>query len=122
MDGPANRSSDDGADRHAAAATAFIRRVRERHLSGLQDLYLFGSTPRGEATGLESDVDFLAVVSDSADRSAVEDELRNVAYDVMLEYGPVVEVHVFSEGEFTASRNEGHPFVQRAVRDGESYV
>lgn len=122
MDRPANRSSGDGVDCHAEAASAFVRRVKERRLSALQELYLFGSTPRGEATGLESDVDFLAVVSDSADRSAVGDELRDVAYDVMLEYGPVVEVHVFSQAEFTTSRNEGHPFIQRVVRNGESHV
>lgn len=49
-------------------------------------LFLFGSTVRGEAMELESDVDFLAVISDSIDRRATADELRDIAYDLMLEF------------------------------------
>lgn len=116
------RSGGDAVDCHPEAASAFVRRVTNRQLSGLVELYLFGSTARGDAAGLDSDVDFLAVVSDSADRRAVEDELRDVAYDVMLEYGPVVEVHVISETEFDASRENDDPFVRRVIREGESYV
>lgn len=112
-------SSGDG-DRHASAATAFVRRVTERTVPGLESLVLFGSTARDEASGLESDVDFLAVVADDVDRSTVEDELRDVAYDVMLDYGPVVEVHVLSRSTFEQRRT--HPFVRRVMREGEVHV
>jgi len=105
---------------HAAAAAAFARRVRDRGDLELASLILFGSTARGDASGLGSDVDFLAVVPDDADRPAVEDELRDVAYDVMLEFGPVVEVHVLSRSAF--ERRRDHPFLRRAVREGETYV
>jgi predicted nucleotidyltransferase len=109
-----------GNDSHSAAARAFARRVRDRESVELDALILFGSTARGEASGLGSDVDFLAVVPDEADRPAVEDELRDVAYDVMLEFGPVVEVHVVTRRTFEQRRD--HPFVRRAVREGEAYV
>lgn len=108
------------AGRHASAATAFVQRVRERDVSGLESLVLFGSTARGDASGLDSDVDFLAVVADEADRPAVEDTLRDVAYDVMLEHGPVVEVHVLARSAF--ERRRDHPFVRRVLREGTTYV
>jgi len=107
-------------DAHTAAADAFVRHVESLELSGIESLTLFGSTARGEASGLDSDVDFLAVVADDADQSALEDTLRDVAYDVMLEHGPVVEVHVLTQSAFEERRD--HPFVTQTLRDGERYV
>ncbi|MEF8842645.1 MAG: nucleotidyltransferase domain-containing protein [Haloarculaceae archaeon] len=121
MSEPESASEREGSSSHEEAATAFARRVRESGLSGLEGLFLFGSTARGEASGLDSDVDFLAVVADEADRRAVEDRLRDVAYDVMLEFGPVVEVHVLSRAEMNRYREQGHPFVRRLLDEGESY-
>lgn len=108
------------AEAHAVVATAFVRHVENRDMQGLNSLILFGSTARGDASGLESDVDFLAVVADDADKPVIEDQLRDIAYDVMLEYGPVVEVHVLTQSTFEQRR--GHPFLNRALRDGEAYV
>ena len=107
-------------DAHASAAEAFVDRLAERDLQGVEDVHLFGSTVRGDASGLASDVDFLVVVSDDADKPALEDELRDLAYDVMLEFGPVVEVHVLSRTAF--ERRREHPFVRRVLREGEAYV
>jgi predicted nucleotidyltransferase len=115
---PDDRSDDDSP--HAAAASAFARRVESMEVQGVESLYLFGSTARGEATGLESDVDFLAIVADDIDESTVEDRLRDVAYDVMLDHGPVVEVHILSRSAFENRRD--HPFVKSVVSDGEVYV
>lgn len=109
-----------GSNSHTSAATAFVRAVRERDIQNLERIILFGSTVREEAHDLASDVDFLAVISDDADRPALEDELREIAYDVMLEHGPVVEVHVFSRSTFEQRRD--HPFIRRVVREGEVYV
>jgi len=110
----------EGENPHELAASAFARRVRGRDLEGLESLILFGSTARGEASGLESDVDFLAIVSNDAANSAVEDELRDIAYDVMLEHGPVIEVQVVSRSTF--ERRREHPFVRRVLREGEVHV
>lgn len=113
-------STDQDTDIHTAAAEAFVQRIDEAAVQGLESLRLFGSTARNEATGLDSDVDFLAVVSDDADKHTVEDQLREIAYDVMLDHGPVVEVHVLSQSSFEQRRD--HPFVRRAVREGEVHV
>ncbi|MCH7661651.1 MAG: nucleotidyltransferase domain-containing protein [Euryarchaeota archaeon] len=55
---------------HTDVADEFVRRVRERNVGDVERLVLFGSTARGETEGIDSDVDFLAVVSDSADQRA----------------------------------------------------
>ncbi|MFB6162914.1 MAG: nucleotidyltransferase domain-containing protein, partial [Halococcoides sp.] len=105
---------------HASAARAFVERVRERDIDGLDTLLQFGSTVRGEASGLGSDGDFLAIVDDDADRDAVETILSDTAYDVMLQHGPVVEVHVRSRS--TVERQRDHPFFSRAFREGTIHV
>jgi tRNA nucleotidyltransferase (CCA-adding enzyme) len=114
---PTDSESDDP---HKSAADAFAHRVEIQHFDGLEELILFGSTARGDASSRSSDVDFLAVVTDDADRDAIEEALRDVAYDVMLEFGPVVEVYVFTRSEFDDRR--AHPFLRRASREGTAYV
>lgn len=112
----------DSVGQHRQAAEAFARRVRARDVEGIQELLLFGSTARGEAEGLASDVDFLVVVSDDVDLATVREELRDVAYDVMLDYGPVVQTHVLSRSEFETDRRTAHPFVENVLREGRSYA
>ena len=108
-------------DAHTAAAEAFVSRANERFDDAVADVDVFGSTARGEARGLASDVDVLVVLADDADHGAVDDALHDLAYDVMLAYGPVVELHVLTESAFEAVRDE-NPFVRRAVSEGRSYV
>lgn len=107
---------------HRRAAESFVRRIRTRDVAGVEKLVLFGSAARGDADGLESDVDFLVVVSDDVDSHAVREELRDVAYAVMLECGPVVQTHVLSRSEFEEDRRTGHPFVQNVLREGRTYA
>lgn len=84
-------------------------------------LYLFGSTARGEAAGLASDVDVLVVLEDDMDGETA-DALRSIAYDVMLEYGPVVELHVLSETEFEHAQTRGSPFIENVIHEGRAYT
>lgn len=107
---------------HAEAATAFVDRARVRFGDEILELYVFGSTVRGDTRGLASDVDVLVVLEDASDRGRIADALRYVAYDVMLAYCPVVELHVLSETEFHESRERGNPFVTTAVHEGRSYA
>lgn len=106
---------------HRAAAEAFVSRARNRVGDAIVNLYVFGSTARDEARGLSSDVDVLVVLSDGADRDVVDDSLHDIAYDVMLEHGPVVELHILSEREFERDRR-GNPFLRRVVSEGRSYA
>lgn len=122
MSEPDALSEADVGGAHAAAAAEFAERVQQADNIPIDELLLFGSTARGEARGLASDVDFLAVVPDEVDKQAVQDRLRDLAYDVMLAFGPVVEVHVLTRSEFERRRDDGHPFVRRVAREGKSYA
>lgn len=104
--------------RHRDAATAFSNRAQHSLGDAIDALYLFGSVARDTQTA-GSDVDVLAVISDDADYASVDDRLLDIAYDVQLEYGVPVEVHVIRESEFKARRNRGEPFVRTVVREGE---
>lgn len=75
-----------------------------------RELYVFGSTIRGDAHGRASYVDVLIVLDDDADRIATADLLRDIALDVMIEYGPAVEHHILSETTFERHQREQNPF------------
>lgn len=107
---------------HETAATAFVDRARTRFDTEIAELYVFGSTARGEASGLASDIDVLVVLDDDADRKTTADALRDLAYDVMLECGPVVELHILSETEFERDHDSGNPFIRNVVDEGRSYA
>jgi predicted nucleotidyltransferase len=107
-------------DAHAEAAAAFVERARSEFDEQIEALYVFGSTARGEASGIDSDVDVLLVLADDADSTV--DALHDVAYDVMLEYGPVVELHVLTAAEFRKARSRGDHFVDTVVHEGRSYA
>lgn len=100
---------------HEEAFEAFAERAADHHGDAIRDVYLFGSAARGEARGIDSDVDVL-VVTETGD---LEDSLRDIAYDVQLEYGVVVSLHVLT-AERLEARQE-HPFVRSVLRDGRRY-
>ena len=110
------------ADAHSEAAEMFVKRARSTHGEKIAGLYVFGSTVRGEASGRSSDVDVLIVLPDTPDYDATADSLRDIAYDVMLEYGPVVELHILDETTFERHQREGNRFIRNVLREGRSYA
>lgn len=112
----------DEEDMHVAARDAFVSRAGDRFDDEIEALYVFGSTVRGEAQGLSSDIDVLVVLDDRAAQESAPDALRDIAYDVMLEYGPVVELHILSKTEFVEARHRGNPFLETVVTQGRSYA
>lgn len=110
------------ADAHTAAAAAFVDRARSQHGDKLAELYVFGSTVRGDAHGRASDVDILIVLDDDTDDDAAANSLRDIALDVMIEYGPAIELHLLSESTFDRYQREENPFIRNVVTEGRSYV
>lgn len=110
------------AEAHTAAAEAFVGRARSQFGDVISELYVFGSTIRGDTHGRASDVDVLIVLHDDTDRDATADSLRDTALDVMIEHGPAVELHILSETTFDRYQDEGNPFIRNVVSEGRSYV
>lgn len=78
-------------------------------------LVLLGSVARGDARS-DSDVDVLALLDEAANPCAVEEELRDIAFDVMLEEGVAISIHAVTaprldarEDHFATVLAEGRP-------------
>lgn len=54
---------------------------------------------------------------DGADAVGIEEQLRDIAYDVMLDRGAVFSIHGVTASTL-ASRSD-HPFFERVLTDGE---
>lgn len=102
---------------HRNAVDAFVGRVEDEDIDAVQRIYLFGSVAHGVHRA-DSDVDIFAVVDDSADVSDVEERLRDVAYDVMLERGAVFSIHAVSES--TLEQRGDHPFFRTVLDEGQA--
>lgn len=98
------------------AVDDFVDRVETANLVSVQQLLLFGSVARGTHTS-DSDVDVLAVVDDTADVPTVEERLRDIAYDVMLDHGPAFSIHAVMEG--TLDDRSTHPFFRTVLAEGQ---
>lgn len=100
---------------HEDAVPAFVERVEDAGVPEVQRLVLFGSVAR-DTHDADSDIDILAVIDDDADERAIEDRLRDIAYDVTLEHGAVFSIHGVSES--TLDDRSDHPFFSRVASDG----
>lgn len=103
---------------HERAAEAFADAVHERHGDGIESILLYGSVARGEARGAASDVDLLVVLEDDSDRPEFENQIRDLAYDIELDYGVVLSLIVTTHSEF--ERESGRPFFQRVSQDAQT--
>lgn len=100
---------------HDRAVADFVDSVEAADIPALRRLVLFGSVARSTHTD-DSDVDVLAVVGDGADEPAVEERLRDLAYEVMLEHGTAFSIHGVAES--TLERRSDHPFFHRVLAEG----
>ena len=78
---------------------AFRRKISKRY--GVQRMILFGSRARGDAEE-DSDFDFLVTVK----KQQVDDKnrVRQIAWELSLEYDTVVTPLVISSGDFVEER------------------
>lgn len=102
---------------HEAALADLVERVRAADPADVQRLILFGSVARA-AHDATSDLDLLVVVAETADRAAVEERIRDLAYDVMLDHGVAISIHGVSEA--TLAQREDHPFFARVRAEGRT--
>lgn len=100
---------------HERASDVFATRAQERHGDSIRRLVVFGSTARGDTHG-DSDVDVFLVL----ENEACEAQLRNLAYDIGLEYDVVFSVHALSVEQFESRNN--HPFIRTVLEEGRAYA
>lgn len=101
---------------HGDAVGEFAARVERADVEAVERLLRFGSVANGTHRP-DSDVDVLAIVDDDADATAVEERLRDVAYDGTLERGPAFSIHAV--GESTVAERADHPFFRSVFGEGQ---
>lgn len=100
---------------HERAAEEFAQRATDALDEAISELIVYGSVVRGETRGRDSDVDVFVVLNDG-DK---EEQLREIAYDVTLDYGVVVSVQVRTRDQFEERKD--HPFIKNVLNEGYSY-
>lgn len=94
-----------------------MKRVNERFDDSVATTLLDGSVARSDERGVDSDIDLLIVLRDGEESSELEEPVRDLAYDVELEYGVVLSLIDLTSAEY--ERREGRPFFEHVPRDAE---
>lgn len=81
--------------RHRKAFEKFRKNLEDLLGDGLDQVILFGSVARGEASE-ESDVDVLVVLEDKS----LKDKVFDISYEIMLEKDVYISPKVVSKSEF----------------------
>lgn len=102
---------------HRRAAEVFARRVRERHGEAIEAVLLYGSVARDEERGEDSDVDLLVVLQDAVDKTEVEEQIRDLAYEIELDREVILSLIVKEESEYEQQKDRR--FFQHVRRDAE---
>lgn len=101
---------------HRDAVDEFVDRIRGSDISSIRRVLLFGSVARASQS-VDSDIDVLVIVENTADVASVEDAIRDVAYDIMLDSGLVFSIHAVTEQ--TLDRRSDHPFFRNVLAEAE---
>lgn len=103
----------------ARAVRAFLHRIEGRY--PVRDIILFGSRARGTHTA-ESDADLAVVLSGSGsrdERGDVSGEMAEIAFDVLMEAGLLVQAFPVWEEEMRhPDRFENPALLANILRDG----
>ena len=83
----------------------------------IQEVRLFGSEARGEAT-LESDIDVLVVVQPDTERVRLEDRIIDIAFDVNLAFGVYISPRVLTTEMLNDPVRRETPFLKNVAREG----
>ncbi|MFF8799974.1 MULTISPECIES: nucleotidyltransferase domain-containing protein [unclassified Methylobacterium] len=96
---------------------AFLRRIGARY--PIREIILFGSRARG-THGDDSDIDLAVVLDgDGAERSRVSGEMAEIAFDVLMETGLLVQALPLWEREWREPEHFSNPtLIANIRRDG----
>ena len=87
----------------------------ENYGSSVQDVILFGSRARGDASEY-SDFDVLIVLKRKYSPKD-EDRILDLCYDIDLKYNILIDVHIMSEREKNSIRGR-QPVFKNAIKSG----
>lgn len=99
------------------ALAEFVARLRAALPANVLDVRLFGSEARGDATP-DSDIDVLVVVQPDAQRTALEDRIVDIAFDVNLQFDVFISPFVLTPEILNHPVWRETPFIEAVLKEG----
>lgn len=78
---------------------------------------LFGSAVRGEMEEL-SDIDIYIELPDRIDVEAVKTQLSEIAWEIGLQHGQVIQEVIYQKSEIWDSPLRSSPFIKAVIKEG----
>ena len=102
---------------HEEILRIFRQRLLEALPTQIQQMVLFGSQSRGDATP-DSDLDLLIVVHE--DSPSITEQIRRIRYEVMEQYNflPLLSLVILDKRRFEELRAQGSGFLSNVEREG----
>lgn len=100
---------------HYRAADAFAQQIYQKYDYIVDDVVLYGSVARGEERDIHSDVDLIVVLAEGVEKQAFEEPIRELAYDIELEFGVVLSLHILTTTEY----HDDEPYLQHVHQDAQ---
>ncbi len=97
------------------ALQEFIKIAKEKHGNKIEQIILFGSLARGEATE-ESDIDILVITS--GNRFEMQKNLSEIAVDILLKTGEYISAKAVSTEEYSFMEKIKTGFYQNIAKEG----
>lgn len=97
------------------ALQEFLKIAKENHGAKIDQIILFGSYARGEATE-KSDIDILVITSDN--RFEMQKNLSGIAVDILLKTGEYISAKAVSNEEYSFMERIKTGFYQNIAKEG----
>jgi predicted nucleotidyltransferase len=104
---------------HEQAFEDFAARVTDQWPDEIEQIILYGSTARGEAHGIDSDVDVMLVTPTDQARETVYDPATSISLDVMIEHGVALSLNFKTVSELEELQDRA--YVKNALQEGRVY-
>lgn len=104
---------------HKQAFEDFAARMTEQWPEKIEQIILYGSTARGEARGIDSDVDVLLITPTKQAKETVYDPATAISLDVMIEHGVALSLNFKTSEELEEQRDRA--YVKNVLQEGCVY-
>jgi predicted nucleotidyltransferase len=111
--------TDAGSTTHEQAFEDFAARVTEQWPEKIEQIILYGSTARGEARGIDSDVDVMLITPTEQAKETVYDPATAISLDVMIEQGVALSLNFKTTTELEEQRDRA--YVRNVLQEGCVY-
>lgn len=97
------------------ALQEFLKIAKQKHGDKIEQIILFGSYARGEATE-ESDIDILVITG--GNRFEMQKNLSEIAVDILLDTGEYISAKAVSVEEYSFMEKIKTGFYQNIAKEG----